>query len=255
MKIKALLAILFSLIAFGAEADCFIAKENRKVVKQIGKCDTRYSPFSTFKVPIAVMGFDSGFLKNSKEPSLKYTGSGMKELNIKEYPIMMYHSQDQTPATWMRYSAIWYSQAITKYLGMAKFQEYVTKFDYGNQDLSGTGKNEGLINAWLGTSLKISPVEQVVFIEKLSNKELPVSKEAQERTKELIALENIWDDWKLHGKTGGSKVAGWFVGWAEKGDRRIVFAQYVEPKNALISGGQIAKELSKNNLISIMLNK
>ncbi|RDB35469.1 MAG: hypothetical protein DCC88_09860 [Spirobacillus cienkowskii] len=47
---------------------------------------------------------------------------------------------------------------------MNKFQNYVTKFSYGNMDLSvDKDKNNGITNAWLSSSLEISSLEQVTF--------------------------------------------------------------------------------------------
>ncbi|WP_410528006.1 penicillin-binding transpeptidase domain-containing protein [Rickettsia sibirica] len=34
--------------------------------------------------------------------------------------------QSQTPKDWMKNSCVWYSQIITKELGMEKFRDYVT---------------------------------------------------------------------------------------------------------------------------------
>jgi beta-lactamase class D len=61
-----------------------------------------------------------------------------------------------SPRTWMKNSCLWYSRVLTKELGIKKFQEYVTKFNYGNMDLSG-----GLTESWISSSLKISPMEQI----------------------------------------------------------------------------------------------
>ncbi len=151
----------------------------------------------------------------------------------------------------MKYSVVWYSQEITKKIGLEKFRNYLVKFNYGNMDAS---KDNALQSAWLGDSLKIFPIEQVEFIEKLVENKLPISKRAQENTIKIIALENIYDNWKLYGKTGGSMNAGWFVGFVEKNNRRIIFAQYVEQKDGLISAGKLAKEVAKDNLISLVLN-
>ncbi len=53
----------------------------------------------------------------------------------------------------MKNSCLWYSRLITKELGYKKFHDYVTKFNYGNQDTLGDkGKNNGLTNAWLSRS-------------------------------------------------------------------------------------------------------
>ncbi len=253
-----LFIIIFSLSEAYAD-NCFVAKENGKIVKQEGKCDQRHSPFSTFKIPLALMGFDSGVLSTLQEPLVKFTQEIKKNFEPwyypQNHPIQRFGTRAQTPASWMKYSVIWYSHYITQKLGVEKFQKYVNQFNYGNKDLSGTPeKNDGLLSSWLQNSLQITPLEQVAFIEKLSNRKLPTSKQAQENTIKLIEMENVWDDWKLYGKTAGGKPAGWFVGWVEKGHRRIVFAQYIEqPKDSLLSGGRVAKELAKDNLISMML--
>lgn len=241
-----------------AKNDCFIAKENGKIVKQIGDCDARHTPASTFKIPLAVMGFDSGILTSSSEPSVPFTDELKAHINHlympKKYPIQYFYNRTQTPGSWMMFSVIWYSQYITHKLGNEQFQSYVDKFNYGNKDVSGhPGKNDGLDSAWIFSSLQISPKEQLEFIEKLQQGKLPVSKSAHENTFKIIRQDNIWDDWALYGKTGGGMTGGWFVGWIQKDDRAIAFAQYVEPENSILSGGIVARELAKNNLITLML--
>lgn len=237
---------------------CFVAKENGQFVRQEGNCKKRHSPFSTFKIAIALMGFDSSILNTPQKPLIEFTPKIKKQFapwyNPQKYPAMLYSARAQTPKTWMKYSVIWYSQYVTQKLGIEKFQYYLNILDYGNKDVSGTlQRNDGILSSWLDSSLQISPLEQVAFLEKLSNRNLSISKQAQEKTIAIMKLENIGDDWKLYGKTGGGIKSGWFVGWVEKGHRRIVFAQYTtQQENALISCGKISKEIVKDNLISIM---
>ena len=51
---------------------------------------------------------------------------------------------------------MWLSQLLTPQLEMPKIKNYLQKFNYGNQDFSAdVGKNNGLTNAWLNSSLKI----------------------------------------------------------------------------------------------------
>ncbi|MDF3047621.1 MAG: hypothetical protein K0R73_739 [Candidatus Midichloriaceae bacterium] len=249
---------LFSLSANASEA-CFIAKEDGRIVKQLGKCAKRHSPVSTFKIALAVIGFDAGILTSPKAPVIKVTPEIEKNYfihyNPKKHPIMLFWKQAQTPQSWMHNSVIWYSLYITHQLGIEKFQEYVNKLNYGNKNVAGDHvKKDGLMASWIDGSLEISPLEQVQFIEKLANNTLPLSKTAQENTIKIIKMESIFDGWQLYGKTGGGIKMGWFVGWVEKDGRRIEFAQYVEqPENALLSSGRVAKEVAKDNLISLII--
>ena len=89
-------------------------------------------------------------------------------------------------------------------------------------DLSG-----GLTNSWVSSSLQISPLEQVEFLQKIVKQQLPVSKESYAYTKNIMYILEMAGGWKLYGKTGngyqqkadGSRIDlrhGWFVGYIEK---------------------------------------
>ncbi|TGU56394.1 class D beta-lactamase, partial [Mesorhizobium sp. M2D.F.Ca.ET.147.01.1.1] len=93
---------------------------------------------------------------------------------------------------------------------------------YGNADVSGSaGKNAGLTNSWVDSSLEISPVEQTAFLRRLLDGKMPVSAKALEMTKAIIPSFRA-GGWTVQGKTGSTardrnkRSLGWFVGWAEK---------------------------------------
>ena len=48
------------------------------------------------------------------------------------------------------------------------------------------GQNNGLTNSWLSSSLKISPEEQIVFLQKLLDNKLPVSLKSHYMTKNIL---------------------------------------------------------------------
>lgn len=250
--LRLFLFCFYSIAAYAGQ-DCFIAKENGQIIKQMGPCDKRHSPFSTFKVPIALMGFEAGILKSASVPSVKIDPVTEKKLltaDLTKYPHILLWKREQTPRTWIRDSVVWYSQYITQQLGIKKFLAAVHQLHYGNEDV----RSDGLMDAWLGNSLGISPAEQADFMEKLASRTLPISQEAQEKTIPLLKMETMAEGWQLYGKTGGSIKQGWFIGWVEKGDRRIAFAQYVEqPEDSLITAGKVAKELARDNLLSLIL--
>ena len=67
---KKLLVALFLLVSSDAlaETNCFVAKEGDKVLQSEGDCKTRHAPCSTFKIPLALIGFDSGILIDETHP-------------------------------------------------------------------------------------------------------------------------------------------------------------------------------------------
>ena len=228
---------------------------SEEVIFEKGDCETRVTPASTFKLALAVMGYDSGFLENSEEPVLPF---------MKGYPDWGGDNwrQPTTPRSWMEYSVVWYSQRIAEFLGRERLHDYAAGFGYGNADVSGDpGKDNGLERAWISSSLKISPREQVAFLRRLVNHELPVSSEAMDSAMEIVEGRDIADGWRAQGKTGMAyprkadgnfdyaRPWGWYVGWARRDDRTVVFARLLqdekkqEPRTSLRARDGILAEL------------
>jgi beta-lactamase class D len=217
-------------------------------------CNKPASPCSTFKVALSLMGFDSEILIDENNPLWDFKPGYTDWLEV--------WKQAHTPKTWMERSVVWYSQVMTKQLGMPKVKDYLKKFSYGNQDMTGNpGKNDGLTNAWLNSSLKISPKEQITFLKKLKNAQLPVSKYAIDKTQEIMFVEQLPNGWNLYGKTGSGneknkdgssnqdRQTGWFVGWVEKGQQTYLFALYIHDKQKFeLPGGKRARESAKEVL-------
>ncbi|HEV2503033.1 MAG TPA: class D beta-lactamase [Mesorhizobium sp.] len=227
--------LVLSAVSARAETICtaFADAGTGEILKQEGACDQRVTAVSTFKIALALMGYDSGFLKDGHDPKLPFK-KGYADW-IKSW------RTDTDPTSWIRNSVVWYSWQITQSLGDARFKRYVETFDYGNRDVSGNaGKNDGLTRSWLSSSLKISPLEQLTFLEKIVNRKLPVSTRAFVMTARITTIGKLSNGWEVHGKTGTgfprkpngkedrSRSYGWFVGWATKGDRTIVFARLIQ---------------------------
>jgi beta-lactamase class D len=146
-------------------------------------------------------------------------------------------NRDQTPHSWLKDSVVWVSQTLTPQLGLKKIKIYLRAFHYGNQDFSGDpGQDNGLTQAWLNSSLKISANEQRRFLQALVQQTLPVSKEAMKETKENMFLATSPHGWKWYGKTGtgvamrpslpassrSHRQNGWLIGWIEKGKQQYI---------------------------------
>jgi len=213
--------VVFSLISMcglSAEENFFLIDINDgKDLLQIGpQIDRRVSPCSTFKIALSLIGFDSEILKNENSPTWNFQEGYDDYLESWKEP--------QTPQSWLKHSCVWYSKVMVSHLGSEIVQKYLDAFEYGNRNISG-----GLTNAWLSSSLKISPREQVSFIQRMLQKDLPVSNYSVDMTKSLLLLEVLPNGWKLFGKTGLGHIKqnleiGWFIGWIERDGQCFVFA-------------------------------
>lgn len=141
----------------------------------------------------------------------------------------------------MKFSCVWYSKLLALQLGLEKIQSYLDSFEYGNRDMSGGLAQPGSMGpAWINSSLKISPKEQVDFIQKMISGQLSISSHTIQRTKVILFKEKLANGWSLFGKTGwsGSDIArdgkalehSWFVGWIEKDQNFYPFAYLIREK-------------------------
>lgn len=202
--------------------------DGRVLVERGDRCDERFTPASTFKVALAVMGYDAGVLKDADEPVLPFKPGYPDWREVWKQPT--------GPAGWMRESVVWYSQRITEKLGAERLTEYARNFGYGNADFSGDpGKGNGLERAWIASSLAISPREQVSFLARLATGRLPVGADAMRKTIAVVDRRDT-GGWTVRGKTGSAyprkadgsfdraRMIGWYVGWAERDGQTLVFA-------------------------------
>ncbi|MCE9600497.1 MAG: penicillin binding protein transpeptidase domain-containing protein [Spirochaetia bacterium] len=246
---------------FDNKSGCFLLYSARAggFLQEIGgqRCRDRYVACSTFKVPLAVMAFDSKVLKDETEV-LRWDG---KKAMIPEW------ERDHNAITWMKESVIWFSQRLTPRIGETRIIKYLNDFDYGNRDMSG-----GPTEAWLvapdsqGSALKISAYEQIEFLRRLYSGTLPVSDRAMTLTKSLLRIETTPGGFSFSGKTGSNffKAApnekhrrrlGWFIGRLARGSGSTPEEYFVvttfhdlESTDDTVFGGRRAREITKEYL-------
>jgi beta-lactamase class D len=253
MRLTIIGLIAFVLLASPAAARtlCTVVAdaETGHVLIEDGDCRTRVTPASTFKMALAVMGFDAGVLDDAERPALPFR-KGYADWGGDAW------KRENTPRSWMKHSVVWYSQRIAEALGVGVLERYARDFGYGNADFSGDpGKNNALERAWISSSLKIAPVEQVGFVRNLINGKLPVSREAASKAMGIVEQWPTPGGWTVWGKTGSAypRLAdgsfdraagwGWFVGWAKAGERTLVFARLIQDeKRERVSGGLRARD-------------
>jgi beta-lactamase class D len=175
----------------------------------------RFTPESTFKVANALIGLETSAVRDEYEVK-RWDGVEREFENW---------NRDHSLASAMRESAIWFYQDLARTIGETRMQEYFSKVHYGNKDISG-----GIDAFWLDSSLRISAVEQVNFIEKLVKEKLPFAEKHQKTVKRMM-IQDEQDQYTLHGKTGtrlSDMGLGWYVGFVENEKGTWVFAVNVE---------------------------
>ncbi|RUT31014.1 class D beta-lactamase [Arsenicitalea aurantiaca] len=220
-----------------------------QLLVETGDCRTQVTPASTFKIALATIGFAEGLLESADAPTRDFR-PGYPDWGGAEW------TRPADPARWMRHSIVWYSQLLAAELGEAKLTDWARRLGYGNADFSGDpGQNNGLERGWISSSLKISPIEQVAFLSGLVNGTLPIPAGARDRTMAIIEESTPGGGWRVWGKTGSAyprradgsfdraRGWGWFVGWAERDGRRLVFARLdQDEERPSRSGGLRARE-------------
>ena len=173
----------------------------------------RTSPNSTYKIYDALFGLEEGLIT----PDNSYLA-----WDKVHYPITAWNT-DQTLSSAMRSSVNWYFQEIDRQLGGSRIRGYIDRIHYGNEHLEG-----GLSSYWMESSLKISPVEQVMLLKELHESGLGFSSENVRAVKDSLFLftSEVGD---VYGKTGtgridGLDVNGWFVGYVERSGHTCFFA-------------------------------
>ncbi len=187
---------------------------NKKAYATTDKTDflTPTSPASTFKIPNTFIALETGAVKNQHEV-IKWDGTP-KRMKIWE--------RDYYLALAYKNSAFWFYQEIAKRIGEEKYHRYLKVLDYGNQDIS-----SGLTTFWLGSSLKISPKNQLEVLQKIQAEAAPFSARTYRISKEIMVEERT-STYTLRAKTGWADTkpthVGWYVGYVETKDNVYFFA-------------------------------
>jgi beta-lactamase class D len=172
-----------------------------------------YLPASTFKIPNAVIGLETGAIGDEREvfrwdrkPKLRAAWEA-----------------DHTLASGMRESVVWMFQEVARRTGKPRMREWLDRLEYGNRDVAG-----GIDQFWLQGGLRITALEQVAFLHRLAEGRLPATQRAQRLVRDAMVVEKT-RDYTLYAKTGtgpsGPLAVHWWVGWIERRGRpEAVFA-------------------------------
>lgn len=177
------------------------------------RCDSGFIPASTFKIPNSLIAMEEKIIRDTSQ-IIPWNG------HISPFSAW---NQDQTLRTAVKYSCVWAFVGFAEQVGIDKYKEYMSSFEYGNQDLSGPPTR-----FWLEGPFRISAGQQIEFLRRFHNFELPVSQENVDIVKDLIVLEQ-GDHYTLSGKTGGANISNteyimWMVGYVESAGNTYFYA-------------------------------
>jgi beta-lactamase class D len=172
-------------------------------------------PASTFKIPNSLIALETGVVGDPDKDVFKWDGVTR---SIEAW------NKDHTLRSAIAASAVPVYQEIARRIGPERMQKYVDLLDYGNRNIGG-----GIDQFWLTGDLRIDPVQQIDFVDRLRRGVLPVSKRSQDLVREILPVTKVGDA-VIRAKSGllgaeiGKPSLGWLVGWAEKGSANTVFA-------------------------------
>jgi len=178
-----------------------------------------FLPASTYKVPNSLIALETGVVGDPDKDVFKWDGV---KRNIEAW------NQDHTLRSAIAASAVPVYQEIARRIGVERMQKYVDLFEYGNRNIGG-----GIDQFWLTGELRIDPIQQIDFLDRLRRTALPISKRSQDLVRDILPVAKVGDA-VIRAKTGllgaelGKPSLGWVVGWAEKGTAQTVFALNVD---------------------------
>jgi beta-lactamase class D len=174
-----------------------------------------FLPASTFKIANSLIALETGVVEDPDKDVFKWDGV---KRSIEAW------NQDHTMRSAIAASAVPVYQEIARRIGIERMQKYVDLLDYGNCNIGG-----GIDQFWLTGDLRIDPVQQIDFVDRLRRGVLPVSKRSQDLVRDILPLTRVGEA-TIRAKSGllgaelGKPSLGWLVGWAEKGSAQTVFA-------------------------------
>jgi beta-lactamase class D len=175
-------------------------------------------PASTFKIPNTIVALETG-VATGLEQLFKWDGTD-RWLDAWE--------RDLTLKEAFATSCVPCYQEVARAVGADQMQAELDRLGYSGMAFDSTTVD----NFWLGGDSRISPQEQIFFLRRIYQEELPIRPATQRAIRDIMVMEKA-DDYTLSGKTGwsidGENNNGWFVGFVERGDQVYYFATNVTP--------------------------
>lgn len=204
-----------------------------------------YLPASTFKITNSIIALETGIVENDST-IFKWNGEKRRLVNWE---------QDLIFRDAFHFSCVPCYQEVARKIGVKKMTQYLDKLEYGDMKVDST--NIDLF--WLEGESRINQFQQINFLKRFYQSELPISKQTELIMRRLMVIDKN-NQYAVSGKTGWSirngNNNGWFVGYIESQNKTYFFATNIEPKKQfdmnlfpMIRKDVTYKALKKMNII------
>jgi len=202
-----------------------------------------FSPASTFKICNTLIGLETGII-----PDENFV---IAWDSIKRNPVW---DADHDLKTAFKNSTVWYYQELARRVGGQQMKYWIDKVNYGNKDTTG-----GLDKFWLTGGLRITPQQQIDFLQRLHNNNLPFSQRSMDIVKSIMVTKDT-SDYVIRAKSGWgmrpNEDIGWHVGYLETKGRIYYFANCVQADSTYMSVREntIGFNQSRANIVNLVLH-
>lgn len=177
-------------------------------------------PASTFKITNSIIGLETGVVED-ENTAFPWDGEP-RSLSIWE--------RDFNFKNAYRYSCLPCYQEVARSVGVERMNLMLDSLGYAEPVADSTN----LDLFWLNGDMVVSMYDQLDFLQRIQNKELPIAERTYAIMREIMLLEKT-DSYSLFGKTGWSirngNNNGWFVGFVETGNKTWYFATNIDPES------------------------
>ncbi|MFG6094145.1 class D beta-lactamase [Leptothoe sp. ISB3NOV94-8A] len=200
------------------EGSIIIYSQNQEVAFEYNRDrnTTPFLPASTFKILNSLISLETGVIAN-------------------DLAILTWDGIERSYSTWNRdlnlrtafqISAVWFYQVLARRVGHERMQQWVTDANYGNQTI---GSAEEIDTFWLTGDIRITPQQQIQFLRRLYNNDLPFSERTVAMVKDIMIVEQT-PDYTMRAKTGWAlaEELGWYVGYVEQNNNVYFFATNID---------------------------
>ncbi len=212
---------------FGVNGSIIIydASKNKVYEHNSPRNSQAFLPASTFKILNTLIALETGVIKDDVSV---LTWDGIK----RDFDVW---NQDTNLRQAFKNSTVWFYQVLARKIGSERMQNFISQIGYGNQRI---GKPENIDNFWLEGDLRITPKQQIEFLQKVYAGKLPFSERNLDLLKDIMIVEQT-PNYTLRGKTGWVDKTGWFVGYLEQNNKVYYFATNIDMPDIKLAPARI----------------